>query len=92
MIVRVMGEAQYELDDGAMARLNELDSEAQAAVEAGDEEAFRARYRALLEHLRASAQRVPDDDLRPSDVILPPSDVSLEEARGDFSDQGLLPD
>ena len=92
MIIRVLGEAQYELDDGAASQLDQLEVDAQAAIEAGDEDGFHARYAELLEKLRASAARVPDDDLRPSDVILPPSDVSFEEAKGDFSEHGLLPD
>ena len=40
MIVRVSGEAQYELPDGDAARLNEIDNETTAAVEAGDEAGF----------------------------------------------------
>jgi hypothetical protein len=34
---------------------------------------------------------VPDDELLGSDVILPPADVSLEEAKADFTGEGLIP-
>jgi hypothetical protein len=34
---------------------------------------------------------VPEDRLEPSDVILPPPDVSLEEAKAEFSGEGLIP-
>ena len=93
MIFRVLTEGQYELDDaGARKRLDELDNAAQAAIEAGDEDAFHARYGELLDEVRRSGTEVPDDDLRPSDCILPPPDVSFEEAKGDFSEHGLIPD
>jgi PspAA-like protein len=35
---------------------------------------------------------VPDDDLRPSEAIVPPGDLSLDEARELFEDEGLIPD
>jgi hypothetical protein len=35
---------------------------------------------------------VPDDALVDSDLILPPSDASLEEVRGLLGDEGLIPD
>jgi chromosome condensin MukBEF complex kleisin-like MukF subunit len=92
VIVRILSEGQYELDDGAVAQLNQLDGDAQAAIEAGDEEAFRARYRELLDTLRRGGTQLAGDDLRASDIILPPPDVSLEEAKGDFSEHGLIPD
>ena len=40
MIVRISTEDQYRLPDDDAARLNELDNEAVAAVEAGDEDRF----------------------------------------------------
>ena len=40
MIVRILGEGQFELPDGDAERLNTLDNEAVAAVEAGDEAKF----------------------------------------------------
>ena len=92
MIVRVLTEGQYELEDGAVGELNQLDEQAQAAIEAGDEAAFRERYSELLAKLRAAGSRVADDDLRASDIILPPPDSTLEEARAGLPEHGLIPD
>ncbi len=92
MIVRVFNEGQYELEDGAIDRLRELDIETEAALEAGDAVAFRERYDALLKVLREQGTPLADDDLRGSDLMLPPADISLEEARSEFSDHGLIPD
>jgi hypothetical protein len=90
MIVRIATEGQYELADADVAELNELDNAAVAACDA-DEEGFRAAYTKLLGYVRSKGALVPDDVLTGSDLILPPPDVSLEEARAGFSGEGLIP-
>lgn len=90
MIVRISTEGQYQLD-GDPAELNELDQAAVAACEAGDEDRFHATFARLLEYVRSHGRRVADDHLGGSDLILPPPDVSLEEARQEFSGEGLIP-
>ena len=90
MIVRISTEGQYELGDLERASLNELDNEAVAACDADDEQRFKQTFTDLIALVR-QGQPVGDDDLRPSDVILPPADVSLDEAKADFSGEGLIP-
>jgi hypothetical protein len=92
MIVRVSTEGQYELRDGTLGRLNELDDACQAAVEAGDGARFHGCYVQLLELIRGEGEELKDDDLRGSDLTLPPPDITLEEAQSEFSAQGLIPD
>jgi hypothetical protein len=92
MIVRISEEAQYELSDDLHARLNELDDATVAAVDAGDESAYDASFTALLGFVRAEGTVIADDDLRGSDVILPPADLSFHEAGEDFTGDGLVPD
>jgi hypothetical protein len=92
MIVRISGEGQYRLPDGDAERLNELDNEAVAAVEAGDEQRFQQLWGQMLELVASDGDELGDDELVESDVILPPRDVSFEEAKGDFSGEGLIPD
>jgi hypothetical protein len=92
MIVRVSTEGQYELKDGALDRLQELDDACQAAVEAGDGERFHGCYEQLLELIRDKGSELKDDDLRGSDLTLPPPDITLEEAQSEFSGHGLIPD
>jgi hypothetical protein len=91
VIVRIATEGQYELSDGDIQSLNELDNAAVSACEASDEARFEEVYGRLLELVRSKGQRVPDDDLRGSDLILPPPDISLEEAKAEFSGEGLIP-
>jgi hypothetical protein len=94
MIVRISGEGQYELDDSAGERLDELQSAALAAVESGSEAEFSGAFGALIAFVRNTGTAVPEDELLGSDVILPPADLGYEEARagGEFTGEGLSPD
>ena len=92
MIVRISTEGQYELGDGAVGELNELDNEAVAAAEAHDEGRFRRIWQQMLELVERDGRPVPNDELVVSDVILPPRDVSMEEAQREFTGDGLIPD
>lgn len=92
MIVRIAGEGQYEFPDDQADRLNELDNDVVAAVEAGDEALFKDIWGKMLELVKSSGQPVPDDELLGSDVILPPADITLAEAAAEFTGEGLIPD
>jgi chromosome condensin MukBEF complex kleisin-like MukF subunit len=92
VIVRIMGEGQWRVDGDAAQRLNELDDAVGAAVAAGDEEAMRAKLRELADAVRAAGSKLPDDDLSTSDAIVPPEDLSLDEARQLLEGEGLIPD
>ncbi len=92
MIVRVMGEGQYRLDDNVMERLSELDDQAVAAMERDDEVELDRFLEEMADLVRREGSRLPDEDLSPSDAVIPPSDLTLEETRELFSEQGLIPD
>jgi hypothetical protein len=92
MIVRVSGEGQFELPDGDAERLNELDNKAVAAVEGGDEAAFKDLWTQMLDLVASDGTEIGDDELVESDVILPPRDISFAEAAGEFTGEGLIPD
>jgi hypothetical protein len=91
VIVRIATEGQYELLESDEEVLNTLDNEAVAACEADDEQQFRDTYRRLLDFVRTNGQPVAEDHLGQSDVILPPPDISLEEAKTEFTGEGLIP-
>jgi hypothetical protein len=92
VIVRISGEGQYRLPDGDAERLNELDNRAVAAVEEGDETGFKELWSQMLELVASDGNGLEDDELLESDVILPPRDISFQEAKGEFSGDGLIPD
>jgi len=92
VIVRISGEGQFRLPDDDANRLNELDNSAVAAVEAGDEAKFHSLFDEMLSLVANDGEAVGEDELVESDVILPPRDVSFDEAAGDFTGDGLIPD
>ena len=93
MIVRLLGGGgQYRIEDGLQAKLNELDEQAGAAAEAGDEQALRKALQSMTELVRDHGEPVADDELTASDAIVPPTDVSIAEARELLAGEGLIPD
>jgi hypothetical protein len=88
VIVRISMDDQYDVQDEA--KLERLDRAAITAVNSNDEAAFRAAYDELLAFVRSGGP-VDEDHLGGSDLILPPADVTLAEARTEFSGEGLLP-
>ena len=92
MIVRISGEGQFRLPDEDAERLNELDNRAVSAAEQGDETGFQELWSQMLELVAADGNALADDELVESDVILPPPDVTFEEAGEGFTGEGLIPD
>ncbi len=91
VIVRIATEGQYEVADDDVAALNELDNAAVTACEAGDGSGFADVYGKLVAFVRSNGRKVGDDELLGSDIILPPPDLSVEEARVAFQGDGLIP-
>jgi hypothetical protein len=93
MIVRILGEGQYDVSDEAIDRLNQLDAAVEAAVETGDETAFAPALAALLDGVRTVGVPHQVDALDESDLILPPSDATIDEVRALLADtdDGLIP-
>lgn len=92
MIVRISGEDQYRLADEDSARVNDLDHAVVAIVESGHEGGFATAYAALLDYVRAHGQRVGEEEIETSDLILPPADLTFAEAGREFTGEGLIPD
>jgi hypothetical protein len=92
VIVRVMGEGQYRVESDAVGRLNELDERAQEALERDDEGELGRYLDEMAGLVRREGEKLPDDELAASDAIVPPNDLTLEETKQLFSEQGLIPD
>jgi hypothetical protein len=92
VIVRIAGEGQFRLPDDDAGRLNELDNQAVEAAAAKDEARFNDLWQQMLALVANDGEDVPDDELVSSDVILPPRDISFEEACAEFTGEGLIPD
>ncbi len=92
MIVRLMGEGQYQVDDSLLQQLNDLDDKATAAAEADDEATLDQTLDEMFELVKRDGTPLADDDLSTSDALIPPSDLTLEEARQLLTDEGFIPD
>jgi len=91
MIIRIMGEGQFRLDDSEADELNKLDVALEHAVERNDEAAFGSALHALLEKARAVGTALPADAIEPSELILPGEDATIDEVRDLLADGGLIP-
>jgi predicted anti-sigma-YlaC factor YlaD len=87
-----MGDGQYDVDDEVAKGLNDLDGQAEQALQAGDEEHLREVLRRMAEQVRANGARLAEADLKPSEAIVPPDDLTLDEARELLEGEGLIPD
>ncbi|GHE49643.1 PspA-associated protein PspAA [Streptomyces capitiformicae] len=91
MIMRILGEGQYEIAEEHLDRLNELDAALQSAADAGDEVSFTSALSALLDAVRSLGTPLPDEEIMPSDLVLPDESTSLTQVRQLLSDEGLIP-
>jgi len=92
VIVRISGEGQFRIPDEDQDKLNELDNAAVEAVDAGDETRFQELWGQMISLVCSDGNALGDDELVESDIILPPRDISIEEAKSEFTGEGLIPD
>jgi hypothetical protein len=96
MIVRLMGEGQYEIDKKHLDEVNKIDNNIVKIVNSKDEKAiataFKTEYKKLIDYVRKNGKKIPDKIIKPSDIIIPPADLTLEEAQKIFTGEGLIPE
>lgn len=82
MIVRILGDHRYELnDDGDLAAIEALDDKLGHAIEAEDATTVAATLANLIDRIRSSGTVVPADDFQPSDLVVPHEGSTLDEIR-----------
>ena len=91
VVIRLSGRGQYEVvdDDRLLIELNELDNKITAllAQTEGEMQALLAQMAGLVEqHGRVTG------DIEPSDLIVPPVELTLAEAAAIFAGEGLISD
>jgi hypothetical protein len=93
MIVRILGEGQWELTDDHVSDLNLLDDAIEKAVREGNEAELATALHKMLNEVRTVGTPVPDDELKDSDLILPAADSTLAEVEALLgqSEEGLIP-
>lgn len=88
MIVRIINEGQWVVDDDTLNSLNQLDDAVEDAVDAGDATRLRQALTRLYDRVRTAGTVVPDDTLVDSDLILPDADSTIADVRDWLADSG----
>lgn len=91
MIVRLMGEGQWRVADRVAEELNAIDSLLDADVRGGDAGEFEAHLAAMHELVKTKGAAVPEHELVPSEALVPPIGITIEELRELLGDEGLIP-
>ncbi|MCQ8902550.1 MAG: hypothetical protein NQU42_00405 [Methanothrix sp.] len=92
MIIRILGEGQYRAPDNILEDLNAIDNRIVELVKKGDREGFRNELIRMISLIRERCEPLDATEIVKSDLILPPSDLTFEEAKGIFRGQGLIED
>jgi hypothetical protein len=90
VIVRILGEGQFRVDDDAAAKLTALDKDLDASVRDDTEPAFHAALHAAVALVRTTGTPVADDEFVTADYILPFADATVSEVRRLLAD-GTIP-
>lgn len=90
MIIRILGEGQYRLDDSLVERINKIDNQIVGHVSRGEKAEYSRDLANLISTIKELAKPVDPVAILPSDIIIPPSDLSFEEAKKVFCDEGLI--
>ncbi len=92
MIVRILGEGQWELSEDSLSELNALDDAVEQAVAANDADRLAAALNDMHDKVR-SGKELAAEELHDSDLILPSADATLDEVRALLNDaeEGLIP-
>jgi hypothetical protein len=91
MIVRIIGEGQFDVPDELLEELNRLDEALTKAVEGGDPDSFRTALERLLASVRTQGSELPEDYLGPSELVLPGPDATIAEVSAVLGEEGLIP-
>lgn len=88
MIVRILGDGPYELDDGEAGAVNQLDEALGAALDQHDASSLQTVLAQLIAHVRSEGTPVPADDLRPSDLVVPHEGSTIDEVKALLASEG----
>lgn len=81
MIVRILGENQYRVDDAHMETIATLDDDLLVAIDTDNDARFHSLLSQMVALIQQHGQPVPADELVVSDLIVPAPDMTLAEAR-----------
>ena len=93
-IVRIMGQGQFMIDNKILKKLNQIDNSIVQLVsnERTDNTEFKKRLTELTDIVEKNSKQLDPKEIVQSDIILPSTDLSIEEAKRLFQGEGVVPE
>ncbi|MGE0598856.1 MAG: hypothetical protein AB7J35_03410 [Dehalococcoidia bacterium] len=91
MIVRIMGEGQWHVDEALITELNQIDALLDADLESGAEDRLASHILAMHGSIKARGTQVAVEEFVPSDAVVPPAGIAVAELRRLIGQEGLIP-
>jgi hypothetical protein len=94
-IVRIMGRGQFKVNEEIIRDIDKVDNiivEILQNENRADDQDFKANITQLVQTIMSKGQRLDDKELVESNIIVPDSDISLDEAKKVFKGEGIIPD
>lgn len=92
MIIRIMGQGQYRVNSSLFDDLNKVDNKIVGYVEKGNKKAYKKSLDELIDMVIREGKKVAAKEIVESDIIVPPADMTIEEARDIFKGSGIFKD
>ena len=92
-IVRIMGHGQYSVDGKTLKKLSDIDNAIVKLVstERSDDAEFKKRLTELSDIVIRNGKSLDPRVIIRSDIILPSTDLSIDEAKKLFRGEGVVP-
>jgi hypothetical protein len=87
-----MGLGQYKVPSSLFDELNAIDNRIVDHVTKGDEKAYNQDLAALISKIKHNGKVLGAEEIVESDVIVPPEDMTFEEAKDVFTGSGIFED
>ena len=93
-IVRIMGHGQFTVDNKTLKKLNDIDNAMVELVskERSDDVEFKKRLTELNNMVVKNGKPLDPREIIKSDIILPSTDLSIDEAKRLFRGEGVIPE
>jgi hypothetical protein len=93
-IVRIMGHGQFTVDSKMLKKLNDIDNSIVelVRVERSDDAEFKKRLSDLSNMVLENGKPLDPHEIIKSDIILPSTDLSIDEAKKLFRGEGVIPE
>lgn len=99
MIIRISGQGQFKVSSDILDKINEIDNSIVTLIEnvslgSSDRSIVQKELQSKLTEMKklitSRGQSLDDKEIVESDIIVPDSDLSIEEASKIFKEEGLI--